>query len=129
MSHQVSQSQLQKRNGSIMRKLFNDEAGFVVSAELILVATIGVLSMVVGLSSVRDAITEELVDISNAFGSVSQTYNYRSLSKPASQGGVGNHGSAAGAGFNDGADDCDCSNVVFVAVTGKNDANATATAE
>ena len=31
-------------------KLANDEAGFIVSAELVLVATIAVLAMVVGLS-------------------------------------------------------------------------------
>ena len=113
-----------------MRKLFNDEAGFVVSAELILVATIGVLSMVVGLSAVRDAITSELVDVSNAFGSISQTYNYRSLSKGVTAGGPGtNHGSAAGAGFNDGTDDCDCVGVTYVIVTGKNDSNAASTSE
>jgi len=62
-----------------MKNLFNafvrDEAGFVISAELVLVMTIGVLAMVVGLTAVRDAVTHELNDVSNAIGSVSQTYN------------------------------------------------------
>ncbi len=34
---------------NIFTKLINDEAGFIVSAELILVATIAVLGVVVGL--------------------------------------------------------------------------------
>ena len=37
--------------------LLNDEAGFIISAELVLVITIGVLAMVVGLTAVRDAVT------------------------------------------------------------------------
>ncbi len=41
-----------------MKSLFNDENGFVVSAELILVATIVVLGLIVGLAEVRQAITE-----------------------------------------------------------------------
>lgn len=64
-----------------MRKLFNDEIGFVISAELILVMTIAVLAMVVGLASVRDAVTHELNDISHAFGTVSQTYQVTGLRK------------------------------------------------
>ncbi|HBN79405.1 MAG TPA: branched-chain amino acid aminotransferase, partial [Planctomycetaceae bacterium] len=34
----------------LINNLYNDEAGFIVSAELVLVATIAVLGMVVGLS-------------------------------------------------------------------------------
>ena len=37
----------------MFRKLWNDEAGFVVSAELVLIATILVLGMIVGLSEVQ----------------------------------------------------------------------------
>ena len=36
----------------MMRTLWHDEAGFVLSAELVLVLTLGVLSMVVGLNAV-----------------------------------------------------------------------------
>lgn len=110
-----------------MRKLFNDEAGFIISAELVLVLTIGVLAMVVGLASLRDAITEELVDLSNAFGAISQSYNYRTVTRAATFAtaaqGV-NHGTANGSGFNDSLDDCDCANVTFVAVTGKTDSSS-----
>ena len=89
-----------------MRKLFNDEAGFVVSAELVLVLTIAVLGMAVGLASVRDAVTTELIDLSNAFGAVNQSYDIGGISK-------GTHGSAAGFGFGDRQDSCDCVNITF----------------
>ena len=101
-----------------MRKLFNDEAGFIVSAELVLVLTIAVLSMVVGLASIRDSISAELVDLSSAFGAISQSYNFGSISKAKA---TGNHGSASGSGFNDKVDDCDCIALTITDVCGKND--------
>lgn len=104
-----------------MRKLFNDEAGFVVSAELVLVATIGVLAMVVGLTAVRDSITSELIDISNAFGAVSQSYHTNTISKLKGAGKA--HAAIAGFGFNDNEDDCDCNAIRITDVCGKNDSS------
>ena len=101
-----------------MRKLFNDEVGFVVSAELVLVMTIAVLAMVVGLTSVKDAITNELNDVADAFGTIDQSYNYRGL-QASSDTGKKYHATAAGAGFNDRADDCDCKGLAIVEVCGK----------
>ena len=113
-----------------MRKLFNDEVGFVVSAELVLVLTIAVLGMVVGLASVRDAINSELGDLSNAFGAVDQTYNVRGTLKASSAGGATKaHGAAAGFGFGDRGDDCDCIAVTYVDVCGKPDSSNGAIAE
>lgn len=59
-----------------LHALWNDEAGFIVSAELVLVATVAVLGLVVGLSEVAVSINTELNDVSNAFGSLSQSYSY-----------------------------------------------------
>lgn len=105
-----------------MKTLFQaftrDENGFVISAELVLVMTIGVLAMVVGLTAVRDAVTHELNDIAHAFGSVSQTYSYNGLSKNCNGGA---HASINGAGFNDSADECDCKVVELISVAGKDD--------
>ena len=56
--------------------LWNDEAGFIVSAELVLIATIAVLAMVVGLSEVANALNQELEDVASAFGSVNQSFRY-----------------------------------------------------
>ena len=62
-----------------MKSLFNDENGFVISAELILVSTIVVLGLIVGLVEVRQAISEELEDVAAAIGSMNQSYTYSGL--------------------------------------------------
>ncbi|TXT37418.1 MAG: hypothetical protein FD138_662 [Planctomycetota bacterium] len=62
-----------------MKSLFNDENGFVVSAELILVSTIVVLGLIVGLTEVRQAVSEELEDVAAAIGAMNQSYTYAGL--------------------------------------------------
>ena len=62
-----------------MKSLFNDENGFVVSAELILVSTIVVLGLIVGLTEVRQAVSEELEDVASAIGAMNQSYSYSGL--------------------------------------------------
>jgi Flp pilus assembly pilin Flp len=57
----------------LARAFWKDEHGFIVSAELVLVGTIAVLSMVVGLSTVSRSINNELFDIANAFDAVNQS--------------------------------------------------------
>ncbi len=81
--------------------LWKGEDGAIISAELVLVMTIAVLAMVVGLNSVSDAINAELEDVSEAFGAISQSYDYQ---------GVRGHGVVSGSSFNDKADKdaCDC---------------------
>lgn len=101
-----------------MRKLFNDEAGFVISAELVLVLTIGVLAMVVGVAAVRDSVSGELTDLSNTFGAFDQSYNFRTVFQNNATG-QGLHSNAKGSGFNDRGDDCDCVGLTFTDVTGK----------
>lgn len=64
---------------NIALKLLNEESGFVVSAELILISTIAVLSMVVGLSEVAYGVVQELEDTGSAFGSINQTFRYTGL--------------------------------------------------
>ena len=65
----------------MIRKLWNDEAGFIVSAELVLVATILVIGMIVGLVSVRNQVVQELVDVAQAIGNLSQSYGYGGIHK------------------------------------------------
>lgn len=62
-----------------MKKFWNDDAGMVVSAELVLVLTITVLGVVVGLSEVAIAVNTELNDLSNAFGALNQSYSFSGL--------------------------------------------------
>ena len=82
-----------------MKSLFNDENGFVVSAELILVSTIVVLGLIVGLTEVRQAVSEELEDVASAIGAMNQSYTYAGLKTPKS--------CISGSRFFDDADFCD----------------------
>ncbi len=59
---------------SLFRSLWNDEAGFIVSAELVLVATVLVIGLIVGLASLRNQVVQELVDVGQSIGSMSQSY-------------------------------------------------------
>lgn len=67
---------------NIITNLINDENGFIVSAELILVATIAVLGMVVGLSEISFGINNELEDVGAAFGSINQSYHVNGIHSP-----------------------------------------------
>lgn len=84
---------------SLMKRLWNDEAGFVVSAELILIATIAVLGLIVALDTVRNAVTSELADVSGAIQNVNQSYVIQDV--------VGHSSSVAGSDFIDQLDFCD----------------------
>jgi hypothetical protein len=80
-------------------RFWNDQHGFIVSAELVLVATIAVLAMVVGLSEVALNINNELEDVGSAFGKLSQRYSVK--------GTTGCQGSTDGSEFWDVSDFCD----------------------
>ncbi len=84
---------------ALCTRLMNDEAGFIVSAELVLVATIAILAMIVGLSEVATNVNSELEDIGAAFGNLNQSYQV--------YGTTGHKGSASGSSFYDVPDFCD----------------------
>jgi len=60
----------------MLKNFWNDEAGFIVSAELILVSTILVIGLIVGLIEVQAAIIHELNDVGEAIGSLNQSYSF-----------------------------------------------------
>lgn len=81
-----------------MTKLWNDEAGAVLSAELVLVLTIVVIGVLVGLKALQAAVVTELTDVAGAVGSLNQSYSY---------GGIESCGAAvAGSAFQDTTDGC-----------------------
>ena len=59
----------------LLKQLWNDERGFVNSAELILIATLAVIGLIVGLATFRDAVFQELADTGAAVGQVNQSYS------------------------------------------------------
>ncbi|MEZ6067397.1 MAG: branched-chain amino acid aminotransferase [Planctomycetaceae bacterium] len=84
---------------TLINKLYNDDAGFIVSAELVLVATIAVLGLIVGLAEVAWNVNNELEDVGSAFTCVDQSYYA-----------IGAHGHKACAAtfsFHDHAEFCD----------------------
>ncbi len=82
--------------------LLRDEAGFIVSAELVLISTITVIGLVVGLSEVAINVNNELEDVGSAFGALNQSYAYA--------GACGHKGSTTGTCYHDQADYCDGQN-------------------
>lgn len=89
----------------MIKSLWNDEAGVILSAELVLIGTILVLGMIVGLVELQTAVVTELGDLATSFGKLDQSFNtsgFRSVS--------GDHRKSAtyGAGVNDTSDSCDC---------------------
>ena len=81
------------------QKLWNDEAGFVVSIELILLASIAVIGLIAGMAAVRDAAVSELSDVAGAVQDVNQSYSYFGV--------VGHAASTAGSSYLDDTDFCD----------------------
>jgi len=104
---------------NLVRCLWADQSGAVVSAELIIIATILVLGMIVGLTTVRDQVVQELGDLAAAVASINQSYSFSGV--------TGHHSSTAGSIFVDLLDDCDgadaaaapasCINVCGIAAT------------
>lgn len=64
-----------KRNGK-------KQGGFVLTAELVLIVTILVLGAIVGLVTMRDALTGEMEDVAEAVGSLDQGYQFDGLINP-----------------------------------------------
>lgn len=84
---------------NFMKQLLSDEAGFVVSTELVLISTIVIIGMITGLTTLRDGVVQELSDVSAAIGSVENSYTFNSVNA---------HTSATnGSAFTDQADYCE----------------------
>jgi hypothetical protein len=84
---------------NLMNRLWTDEAGFVISFELMLVATILVIGMIVGLSTIREQLVQELADVAGAISEVNQSYSFAGI--------TGHFSSTAGSNFVDLTDACD----------------------
>ena len=84
---------------NLAQRLWQDDAGFVVSTELVLVATILVIGILVGQSTLRDAVISELADTADAINEINQSYSFTAV--------TGHSSSVAGSRFSDLDDFCD----------------------
>ena len=85
-----------------IKRLWSEQTGAIVSAEIMLVGTILVLGVIVGLKSVRDSVVTELADVAQAVANVNQSYCYSGTS--------GHAASSGGGHYQDQADFCDNNN-------------------
>ncbi len=79
--------------------LLRDDRGFVVSSELVLIATIVVIGLITGLVTVRDQVIQELADVADAISEIDQSYSWSGVTAHAA--------STAGSIFDDLNDYCE----------------------
>jgi len=99
----------------VMLQMWSDERGALVSVELALIATIGVIATVVGINETAVAINAELNDLSGAVGALNQTYFSTGFQSVGTQGGSSLIKSGINASaFTDGPDNCDVNQIDLI---------------
>jgi hypothetical protein len=102
--------QTEKTSQSLLAKLWQDDAGVILSAEIVLVATILVIGMIVGLVELQCAVVGELSDLGDAIGNLDQSYTTSGITSMKTSGGI--KASTSGARYSDRADECDCNSII-----------------
>ena len=100
----------------MLKALWNDEAGVILSAEITLVGTILVVGMIVGLVELQCSVVDELNDLGEAIGSVNQSYRTSGVLSKTKDGKV--KAMTVGSRFNDQQDSCDGNECALVCITG-----------
>ncbi len=65
---------------NLFMQLLRDECGFVLSAESVLLGTVGVIGATVGISAVARSVNDELTDVAMAIRSLDQSYRIEGIS-------------------------------------------------
>jgi hypothetical protein len=99
----------------MIKALWNDEAGVILSAELVLVGTILVVGMIVGLVELQCSVVDELNDLGEAIGSVNQSYIYSGVASRKTGGGL--KAATFGSFFRDRVDSCDGNECAIVCIS------------
>lgn len=84
---------------NVLRRLWVEDAGFVISTEAIVILTMIICAVVVGWQAIRMAVVTELADIAEAIGAINQSYSYVGFR--------GHDATCAGSSYDDGVDFCD----------------------
>ena len=71
------------------------QRGFIVTIELLLLATILVIGLIVGMTNVRDSVLAELSDVSEAIGNLNQGYTVAAVAN------LADTAATAGSAFSD----------------------------
>ncbi len=84
---------------TLITRFWQDDIGFIISMELILIASIVVIGILMGLVSVRDGMVSEMSDVAGSIQDMNQTYYYRGV--------TGHSSRTAGSSWLDRRDWCD----------------------
>ena len=82
-----------------LHRLWHDESGFLLSTELVLVGTIAVIGLLTGMTTLRNAVVQEMSDVAGAVQDLNQTYSFNGI--------LGHSASSEGSDFIDNRDYCD----------------------
>lgn len=101
----------------MLRSIWNDESGALLSMEFVFIATIAVIGMITAWSKLSQSISHELIDLSNAVGNLKQDYAFTGTRHAS---GSKELAFVLGSGFDDKDDSCDCQTCCDIAcgVTG-----------
>ncbi len=94
----------------MLKTLWNDQAGVILSAELVLIGTILVIGMIVGLVELQCSVVGELSDLGDAIGNLDQSYQTSGIISFKKRRGI--KAATFGSRFRDRPDECDCNSVV-----------------
>ena len=94
----------------MLKQLWNDNSGAILSAEIVLIGTILVIGMVVGLVELQCAVVGELSDLGDAIGDFDQSYRTSGITSYKSYGRV--KAKTHGAAYSDNVDECDCNQII-----------------
>jgi hypothetical protein len=95
--HQTDESlRVAQKCRDLFVSLWQDEAGFVVSMELVLIVTILVIGTIAGLTALRDAIVGELTDVARSVQQLNQSYSINGVESASA--------STSGSGYQDHSD-------------------------
>ena len=84
-------------------RLWLDESGAIATTDLALICTILVIGLIVGLTTMRDQIVQEMGDVAVGIASLNQSFSFAGATLTID----GEEFVVAGSAFEDGADDCD----------------------
>ncbi len=82
-----------------LEQVWLDDRGFIVSVELILIATIMLIGLLAGMTAIRDSVLSELSDVAGAVQDMNQSYRLYGVQ--------GHSASTAGMDYIDRTDFCD----------------------
>lgn len=63
----------------MLKAIWRDDTGFLVSSELLLIVTILVLGLLVGIAAVRNSVVTEFTDLAAGIGALDQSYSFRGV--------------------------------------------------